>query len=120
MSNTRAIGDEISALEEEETIRHSEEEGARDRGGAWKQPVGFFTRRHLVEHLYIIMIIHIYIIYIYIYIYMYEMAQPSLTAPPFSTPAPSSLHPAPLAPHPQPLSHTCKRAFSRSEARPKP
>ena len=111
MSNTRAIGDEISALEEEETIRHSEEEGARDRGGAWKQPVGFFTRRDLVEHLYI---------YIYIYIYMYEMAQPSLTAPPFSTPAPSSLHPAPLAPHPQPLSHTCKRAFSRSEARPKP
>ena len=36
MLNTGAIGDEISALEEEETIRHSEEEGTRDRGGARK------------------------------------------------------------------------------------
>jgi hypothetical protein len=63
--NTRAIGDEISALEEEETIRHSEEEGSRDRGGARKQPVGFFTRLHLVEHLCIIIMLHIYILYIF-------------------------------------------------------
>jgi len=49
--HTRAIGDEISALEEEEPIRRGEEEGAGDRGGAGKEPIGLFARLHLVQHL---------------------------------------------------------------------